>query len=284
MRPLSLGALALLAASASGQIPAPPSMRTPGPATPYSYYGEPQDLPLTEIVNNPEQYKKANARTTGDLRSLGPNLPYFILADAGARILLLAAEDPHDLQTYVGRRVEVTGVVRVLPEHQATVPCMGQMLPESKCEDPQLPALPDQQPNWPRSSLTVLRLSDAPQIGPRHATPEGLSLFEIITNPGPYAVKPITVLGSFAGRDLFGDLPKGSQRSPSDWVLKQGQYAVWVTGKPPQGKGWKLNPDYRGDASKWLQVTGRVEVVNGVTYLRATNVVLTSAPKADEDR
>jgi hypothetical protein len=94
----------------------------------------------------------------------------------------------------------------------------------------------------------------------------------------------VTVIGAFGGRNLFGDLPKGSQRTPNDWVLKQGTNAVWVTGKPPQGKGWRLDPDYRGDTAKWLQVTGRVEAANGVTYLRASSVALASAPGSKEDR
>ena len=32
----------------------------------------------------------------------------------------------------------------------------------------------------------------------------------------------------------------GSQRSASDWVLKEGDNALWVTGKAPKGKGWSL--------------------------------------------
>ena len=75
----------------------------------------------------------------------------------------------------------------------------------------------------------------------------------------------MTVVGLFAGRNLFGDLPEGS------------------AGKKPEGKGWRLDPAYKGDAVRWLQVTGRVETQGEVTYLRASKVALTGAPKEPEE-
>jgi len=126
-------------------------------------------------------------------------------------------------------------------------------------------------------------MSEVGSGGPAAAAPGGLSLADLATNPSQYTDKTVSVVGLFAGRNLFGDLPAGSQRSSSDWVLKLGAHAVWVTGKPPQGKGWRLDPDYRGDTVRWLQVTGRVEAVGGVTFLRASKVALTSAPKAADE-
>jgi hypothetical protein len=277
--------LSLLLLDAAPDIPQVKPVKDPTAPQAFAYYGEAIQMPLTEVANNPELHGKENVRTTGELRSLGFRLPYNLLTDSGARVLLIQALNPHDADEFIGRRVEITGIVRLLPEHQSTVRCNGETVPESKCEDPQLPALPDARQDWPRASITVLTMSDAPVTAAKEAMPEGVRLLEIITNPGPYAVKPITVIGMVGGRNLFGDLPKGSERTPGDWVLKQGRDAVWVTGKPPQGKGWKLDPGYRGDTTKWLQVTGRVEAANGVTYLRATNVALTSGPKpADDER
>jgi hypothetical protein len=261
-------------------------MATPPPPTPFASYGEPEPVRLSDIAANGQQYQRVNVRTTGELRSLGGNTAYFILADGTSRVLLIPAiEGTRDAVQLVGRPIELTGVVRVLPAQQQMVPCFATALPESKCLDPELPVLPNARQGWPPVSITFFSIMDTTPFGPKAGVPGGVSLLEIITNPGPYAVKPITVVGVFAGRNLFGDLPARSQRTPSDWVLKQGTNAVWVTGKLPQGKGWKLDPNYRGDTAKWLQVTGRVEGVNGATYLRATNVALTSAPKpSDEER
>jgi hypothetical protein len=54
-----------------------------------------------------------------------------------------------------------------------------------------------------------------------------------------------------------------------------------VTGKAPRGKGWALDPDYRGDAVRFLAVEGKPEVVNGVLYLRASKVELAKDPAAE---
>ena len=65
-----------------------------------------------------------------------------------------------DYRPFLAMDVEVTGIVRVLPASQKTVPCRGQMLPESKCEDPELPVLPNAQTDWPAVSITVTKLVD----------------------------------------------------------------------------------------------------------------------------
>jgi hypothetical protein len=256
---------------------------TPPPPTSFASYGEPEPVRLSDITSNGQQYERVNVRTTGELRSLAGNTPYFVLADGISRVLLIPAiEGTRDTDLLVGRPIELTGVVRVLPAQQQSVPCYATRLPESKCLDPELPVLPNARQDWPPVSITFFSIVDTTPFGQKTVAPGGVSLLEIIHNPGPYGVKPITVVGVFAGRNLFGDLPAGSQRTPSDWVLKQGTNAVWVTAKLPQGRGWKLDPDYRGDTGKWLQVTGRVEAINGVTYLRATNVALASAPRSSD--
>jgi hypothetical protein len=56
-----------------------------------------------------------------------------------------------------------------------------------------------------------------------------------------------------------------------------------VTGKKPEGRGWRLDPGYKGDTVRWLQVTGRVETQGEVTYLRASKVALAGAPKDTDE-
>jgi len=272
--------LVLVVAPAGAQVK---TVATPPPPAPFASYGPPQPVALSDIAHNGEQYQRTHVSTSGELRALGSSLAYFILADGPARVLLIPALEPRAANRFVGRRVELTGVVRVLPARQAMVPCRMQSVPESKCLDPDLPTLPDARTDWPPVSITFFGMSEVGSGGPAAAAPGGLSLADLATNPSQYTDKTVSVVGLFAGRNLFGDLPAGSQRSSSDWVLKLGAHAVWVTGKPPQGKGWRLDPDYRGDTVRWLQVTGRVEAVGGVTFLRASKVALTSAPKAADE-
>jgi hypothetical protein len=77
------------------------------------------------------------------------------------------------------------------------------------------------------------------------------------------------------------DLKEETRRKPTDWVLKDGEVALWITEKPPKGSGFTLDPEYKSDTERWVEVEGKPEVVDGVLYLRASKVTLASrrAPK-----
>ena len=62
--------------------------------------------------------------------------------------------------------------------------------------------------------------------------------------------------GASAARALCGGL--GPAPAPKAWVLADDVTAVWVIGKEPAGKGWRLDPAYPADTSRWLEVIGRV--------------------------
>jgi hypothetical protein len=135
----------------------------------------------------------------------------------------------------------------------------------------------------PRLSITALSLDERESRDTRKAETAGAMVHEIREDPARYAGKKVTIRGQFRGRNLFGDLPAGSQRSREDWVLKDGAQALWVMGKAPRGKGFSLDLDYRGDAVRWLEVAGRAEVANGIVYLRASKVALASPPALEAE-
>jgi hypothetical protein len=85
---------------------------------------------------------------------------------------------------------------------------------------------------------------------------------------------PVTVRGQFRGANLFLDLPGKTRRSKSDWVIRDGEAAAWVTGKSPRGEGWALDRDAKSDAAHWVEIDARPEVRDGVLYLKATDVRL----------
>jgi hypothetical protein len=274
-----LGASALLIGGAG----APPQVKPPDPPPAFAGYGPAEPLELWRIASNGGQYHRTNATTTGDLRVLPSSNEYLILVDGAARVLVIPAMgELREASRLIGRRVQLEGIVRVLPSRQDTVLCRGQRMPDSQCEDPDLPALPNARSDWPAVSISAIRMTDTGTGEPRGGGPGGLGLADLATDGGRHEAQTVTVVGLFAGRDLYGDLPAGSARTASDWVLKLGPHAVWVTGKKPEGKGWRLDPGYKGDTARWLQVTGRVETQGEVTFLRATKVVLTSAPKEPE--
>jgi hypothetical protein len=149
-------------------------------------------------------------------------------------------------------------------------------------ENPTLPVLPAPDFSLPRNSITVLAVADrSSHDTSRKPGLHGPSARDLVEDPQAYAGKKVRLVGQFRGRNLFTDLPAGSERQRSDWVLKDAEAAFWVTGKAPRGKGWALDPDYRGDAVRFLAVEGKPEVVNGVLYLRASKVELAKDPAAE---
>jgi len=101
-----------------------------------------------------------------------------------------------------------------------------------------------------------------------------VSLESLVRRPDRYLKRTIAVRGLFRGRNLFGDMPPDSQKSRSDWVLRDGAFFVWVTGKAPKGKGFALDLSRRSDAAYRLEVEGQTEVRDGLVYLRAREVRL----------
>src|SRR5678809_681674 len=105
--------------------------------------------------------------------------------------------------------------------------------------------------------------------------------------------RTVTVTGQFGGRNLFGDVPASPARDKYDFVLRNPEGAVWVTGLRPKGKGFDLNVDARVDTSHWLQVSGLVKRDRGLVLLEAktiapaprpaTRVVVAAPPPAPKE-
>jgi hypothetical protein len=272
------------------QMPVPsPSPLTGGPTVlpPVGiegHYGpaEPQDL--EQIAYNGASYQKRNVMVKGRLGDLVAGR-YFSLNEGMARVMLVPFDpaDYHDLSTLFGREVDATGIVRMLPASQKRVPCYGEYLLESKCDDYLLPELPNAQIGWPPVSITVVKISDR-GMGPgtRHEGPRALADtgIEAAAADG----KPVRALGQFRGANLCRDLPLESRRDPADWVLLTSEGAVWVTGRRPEGRGFLLDPAYRADTARWLEVRGKVEIAGEVRYLKASKVSLVARPAETESR
>jgi hypothetical protein len=92
----------------------------------------------------------------------------------------------------------------------------------------------------------------------------------------------VRAVGQFRGANLCRDLPESTRRNADDWVLLTLHGPVWITGRRPEGGGFRLDPGYRGDTTRWLDVTGRLDVVGDVRYVRAQKLTLaTKPPDAD---
>ena len=89
-------------------------------------------------------------------------------------------------------------------------------------------------------------------------------------------------VGQFRGANLCRDLADATRRDPRDWVLLTAEGPVWVTGRRPEGRGFRFDPAYRGDVNRWLEVTGRVTVAGEVMYLSAGKVAMIARPPEAE--
>jgi hypothetical protein len=86
-----------------------------------------------------------------------------------------------------------------------------------------------------------------------------LTLEALVAKPDKQEGRLVRVVGQFRGRNLYGDLPISSEKSRSDWVIKDDLFAVWITGKKPKGSGWELDPSLKRDTGRWIEVIGQGE-------------------------
>jgi hypothetical protein len=235
-------------------------------------YGPPRVIELDALSIMPESYQRTHVIVDGDISETGVKAQW-VLHQGGASILLIPGKefDSGRLLEAAGRRVEIRGIVRMIrPKQYVGRPPVDLDL----VEDPLLPVLPPPSVELPRVSITVLAIRD--KEGPERVRPDEMGggvVLRILEEPAAYLNKNTRIIGQFRGRNLFGDLPANSKRGKEDWVLKEGDTAIWVTGRPPKGEGWKLDLDYKGDSKTWLEVEGKAEVVNGVVYLKASRVL-----------
>ena len=268
-------ALALALVMPQVPVPSPPILEPDGrrqpPVTIEEAYGPLQVVDLEELGYSGRGYHRRLVQTRGVVSDLEPGR-YLRLDQGSARVMLIPLEDGtyDDYARMRGMDVDVTGVVRVLPARQESIPCRGTRVLESKCEDWDLPVLPDAQYKWPPLSLTVVKMMDRGAGRDRRAA------------GGSRSAGEETLTGQFRGANLCRDLPMETRRDPADWVLLPPEGPMWVTGRRPAGRGFALDPAYRGDTSRWLEVGGKVEVVGGVRYLKAGKVALVARPKEAE--
>jgi len=286
LRFLPIGSLApvLFALAVLGSAPQPPTLEAPvqrQEPTPRKQYGPAQPEELLTLAMNPDNYQRRNVVTRGYLGMLPGDR--WLLSDGGAQLMLVPVVEMSagGLHAQLGHRIEVTGIVRVLPERQGSCQLEGRTVPQTLCDDPDLPVLPDRRPEWPHGSITATGVVDIESYraaGPRRATS---TLVDARARPADQAGKSVRIVGRFRGANLYGDLPAGTRLDPGDWVLQDGEHAVWVTGRPPKGKGFELDPGNKADTGRWLEVEGKLDPSG--RYLKASRVQLVARPAAPSE-
>jgi hypothetical protein len=230
-------------------------------------YGTPVDVSLSDLVQNAMSYTNRAVRTTGrlDILPATQSRRTYILTDSIINSALLqpvpeiGAEFESDGMRFLGRETTVTGVV---------VELGGAALGD---------------PTQPRIAITFWQFMGPPEEVKGPLKFVDVSMEKLVSRPGKQDGQTVRVVGKFRGRNLYGDLPARSTRASSDWVIKDDVYAVWVSGRKPKGPGWELDGSLKRDTGKWIEVIGRPETRNGVTYIRAAQVRITDPPRPTAD-
>jgi hypothetical protein len=230
-------------------------------------YGDPVDVSLTDLVNTPSAYVDKAIRTTGRLsfNASAAGSRSFVLEESltlAVRIFPvpgIAPEFENEALRMTGQQVQVTGVFF----ESASGGSSGEFgnAPVGVIQFWSYLGPPDKEGKGPIKALET-------------------TLEALVSDPGRRDGQTVRVVGQFRGQNLYGDLPSRSQRNTRDWVIKDSLFAVWVTGRKPQGDGWRLDSGLKRDTGKWIEVVGRVETRGGVTYLEALRLSLGAAPSA----
>jgi hypothetical protein len=237
-------------------------------------YGEPISVTLDQLSTFLGALQRKPVRVSGHLERGRNGL---LLKDGVDQVLLIPTPElsGSDMLQFFGKRVEVVGLAREIPSKRKNCGMAGG--PPVDCYDPGLPLLPERGTRFdlPENSVTFWAYSDAtPLTKPKSERSTASLLQKVAANPQPFLGKPITVLGRYRGGNMFDDLPADTRCRKSDWVIAHGEAAIWVTGKKPQGKGWRLSLDEESDSRFWIEVTGKVEEKNGSTCLEAKTLLL----------
>ena len=223
------------------------------PSDEWSYYGTPVDVSTSELLNTPAGYDGRAVTTRG--RFSQDNRHYTLEASG----LVIGISPTPEVQALIDANVSrlndtditVTGVFRRQPES------------ENNGDDAQPPY---SILFWNASSEVLSNSSGSSQ---------GAKNLREVMRAEPIATdEPIDVIGQYRGGNLFGDVPPDTRlrEGPDDFVLRDGQFSIWVVGSKPGGNGWSLELLNKRDTSTWLRVRGRIEEINGNYYLRASEL------------
>lgn len=253
--PLALAVLpvALLAA---GPTP-PPKPSSPADSLQQALYGTPRETTVRAMLEAPADFEGRAVRLRGRIARASERGRFQLDVDGGPLPLepvpAIAARVRAQAPRWVGQEVELVGV---LLRDRATEDAAAEgafLLRFWQYAAPSAPPAP---------------ASDAPAV----------SLEQLVYGAGKSDRKTVKVVGQFRGSNLRGDLPAATRRGAQDWVLKDDFYAVWVTGHAASGDGFALDPLSVEDQENWVEVIGRPETRQGITYLEAQRVSLTDPP------
>jgi hypothetical protein len=211
------------------------------------------------LLASPGRFVGRAVRTTGRLVAVDAGALQFDVALEGGRTRLRLEPEAKAVlvakaAAWEGKRVEVEGLFyRDAGEGAAASYAMRAW----SVRAPDEPAAPAARPS---------------------ATPV-MSLEDLVYAAGKYDAKLVRVRGTYRGPNRHRDLPEATRKGGGDWVLKDGYFAAWVTGRDPRGEGWDLTRPSTADADATVEVAGVPTTERGVVRIAAREVALYLGPE-----
>lgn len=223
-------------------------------------HGEPEDVDAGHLLSAPGRFVGRAVRTRGRLERPDAGQHAFELSAGRGRMLLrlepqAAAMTVAHADAWTGKAVDVEGFFfRDLEDR-------------------------------PEASYVLRAWLVRPAAATRTAasrTAAGSSLLtlqDLVYGAGRHDGRLVRVRGAYRGSNVQRDLPEATRKTPRDWVLKDGHFAVWITGREAYGGG-RGREDGGLETGVALEVVGTPTTSRGVVRIAAREVGISPAPPA----
>jgi hypothetical protein len=223
-------------------------------------HGDPEVVAAGQLLDATGRFVGRAIRTRGRLERLDAGAHAFALSTGRGRVLLTlepqaAAATIANAEAWKGKAVEVEGLFhRGIEAAEASYALRAWLVQD-------VAALP---------SAANRASANAPLV----------TLQDLVYGAGRYDRKLVRVRGTYRGSNVHRDLPEPSRKGARDWVLKDGHFAVWVTGREALASGGRETTDLPEETGAGLEVVGTPSTAMGVVRIAARAVGISAAAPA----
>ncbi len=218
-------------------------------------FGAPEDVDPDALVATPGRHVGRAVRTRGRLVAVNGGAARFELAIGKTRVLLRLEPEVKALVT-----------ARLPAWDRTLVTAEGFFYREVAADAAATP--------FALRAWTVFPANAAPAPPPPSGGVALVPLQDLVYGAGRYDGREIRVRGTYRGSNRHADLPEKTRKSRADWVIKDGYFAAWITGRDASGDNWDLSRRSSSGTEAVVEVVGVPSTAGGVVRIQAREVEL----------
>jgi hypothetical protein len=231
---------------------------TPADAFYAALHGDPAPVDAVELVGAPGRFVGRPVKTTGRLMAVEGSPSSFELGIGKSRLLLRL--EP-----------ETTAVVAARSTDWAGQPVVVEGLFYREAD------VDGREGAYAMRAWLVRPVTEPPRRAePASAEGARVSLQDLVYGAGRFDGRLIRVRGSYRGSNRHADLPERTRKGRSDWVIKDGYFAAWVTGREARGDNWDLTQRSSSASDAVVEIVGVPATSGGVVRIQAREVALST--------